>query len=48
MLGDGVPINLVQKQADHSSVAMTAIYVGQKPEASEELRETSIARKARR
>lgn len=42
MLGDGVPINLVQQQADHSSVAMTAIYVGQKAEATEELKETSI------
>lgn len=28
MLGEGVAINLVQQQADHSSVAMTAIYVG--------------------
>ena len=28
MLVDGVPINLVQQQADHYSVAMTAVYVG--------------------
>lgn len=42
MLGGGVPINLVQRQADHSSVAMTAIYVGAKPEANEELREIKV------
>lgn len=42
MLGGGVPINLVQRQADHSSVAMTAIYVGSKPEANEELRDVRI------
>lgn len=44
MLGDGVPINLVQQQADHSSVAMTAIYVGHMPKATEELKESSILR----
>lgn len=45
MLGNGVPINLVQRQADHSSVAMTAIYVGSKPQAAERLRSASIIRK---
>lgn len=38
MLGEGVAINLVQQQADHSSVAMTALYVGHKASASEELK----------
>ena len=38
MLSGGVAINLVQQQADHSSVAMTAIYVGRKPSASDELK----------
>lgn len=38
MLGEGVAINLVQQQADHSSVAMTALYVGHKSTASEELK----------
>ena len=42
MLTEGTPINLVQQQADHSSVAMTAIYVGKIPTASEELRKSSI------
>ena len=43
MLGDGVPINLVQRQADHSSVAMTAIYVGNKPSATSELKNFELA-----
>ena len=38
----GVPINQVQQQADHSSVAMTAIYVGHKAKASDELRRIHI------
>lgn len=38
MLGEGVAINLVQQQADHSSVAMTALYVGHKATAQEELK----------
>ena len=38
MLSDGVAINLVQQQADHSSVAMTAIYVGHKATASDGLK----------
>ena len=42
MLGDGVPINLVQQQADHSSVAMTAIYVGRNPSSDSILRSVEI------
>lgn len=42
MLTSGVPINLVQKQADHSSVAMTAIYVGKKAEANNALKAADI------
>lgn len=42
MLSAKIPINLVQKQADHSSVAMTAIYVGALPEANEQLKEVNI------
>ena len=38
MLDGGIPINVVQQQADHSSVAMTAIYVGNKPNAAEDLK----------
>lgn len=42
MLGDGIPINLVQQQADHSSVAMTAIYVGQTAKATEQIKTADI------
>lgn len=42
MLSSGVPINLVQRQADHSSVAMTAIYVGNKADANGELKHAKI------
>ena len=42
MLDKGIPINLVQQQADHSSVAMTAIYVGKRVTANEELRKADI------
>lgn len=42
MLGSGVAINLVQQQADHSSVAMTAVYVGHKASATEILKKTEI------
>ena len=42
MLTEKIPINLVQKQADHSSVAMTAIYVGDLPEANTELKKVNI------
>ena len=45
MIGAGVPINLAQQQADHSSVAMTAIYIGRKSEATEALKKASIIRK---
>lgn len=36
------PINLVQKQADHSSLAMTSIYLGQRSDANETLKKASI------
>ena len=42
MIESGVAINLVQQQADHSSVAMTAIYVGKSPAANAELRGANI------
>ena len=42
MLEHGVPINTVQRQADHSSVAMTAIYVGHGDRANEELKSADI------
>lgn len=42
MLGDGVPISFVQRQADHSSVAMTAIYVGKSPLAVDDLKDVDI------
>ena len=45
MLTDGVPVNLVQQQADHSSIAMTAVYVGTKS-AQEELRQMKMVEKA--
>ena len=45
MLTSGVPINLVQMQADHSSVAMTAIYVGKKAEANNALKDADILQK---
>lgn len=41
-LEEGIPINQVQQQADHSSVAMTAIYVGHKAKATEELRDVRL------
>lgn len=44
MLTDGVPVNLVQQQADHSSIAMTAVYVGTKASAQEEIRKAGILR----
>ena len=44
MIEDGVPINLVQQQADHSSVAMTAVYVGKKPDASLKIKQAEIMR----
>ncbi len=42
MLGDKVPISFVQQQADHSSVAMTAIYVGKSALANDELKKVNI------
>lgn len=42
MLGEGVPISFVQQQADHSSVAVTAIYVGKKASANEELKKADM------
>ena len=43
MIGAGVPISFVQQQADHSSVAMTAIYLGRQEEkANETLRSVDI------
>lgn len=44
MLTDGVPVNLVQQQADHSSIAMTAMYVGRKV-SQEELRRMRMLEK---
>lgn len=44
MLSNGVPINLVQKQADHSSVAMTAVYVGKKADANNEIKNAELFR----
>ena len=41
MLQSGVAINLVQQQADHSSVAMTAIYIGKSPAANAELKKSN-------
>ena len=42
MIERGIPINLVQQQADHSSVAMTAIYVGHKKTANQEIKHVSF------
>jgi len=42
MLEVGIPINLVQEQADHSSVAMTAIYVGKHHTANEQVKGADI------
>ena len=42
MLGEKVPISFVQQQADHHSVAMTAIYVGKSPVATDVLKGVDI------
>lgn len=42
MLSSGVPINFVQQQADHSSVAMTAIYVGKKSTANSVIQKVDL------
>ena len=47
MLGNGVPISFVQQQADHSSVAMTAIYVGKIQKANEQLKKVQMFDKNR-
>jgi integrase len=47
MLGSGVPINLVQQQADHSSVAMTAIYVGKSSASDSRIRKVGIVEKSK-
>lgn len=45
MLSEGVPINQVQRQADHSSVAMTAIYVGRSaPRADDQIRKVNLVK----
>ena len=43
MLSEGIPINQVQRQADHSSVAMTAIYVGKSMSVDEQIRKINLA-----
>ena len=45
MLGAGVSIDLVKKQADHSSITMTEIYVGRRSDADEKLRAATILKK---
>lgn len=47
MLTEGIPINIVQQQADHSSVAMTAIYVGKTAEADNVLKEVVMPKKTK-
>ena len=43
MIGGGVPISFVQQQADHSSISMTAIYLGKsEARANSELKEVDI------
>ncbi|MGM9763376.1 MAG: tyrosine-type recombinase/integrase [Candidatus Cryptobacteroides sp.] len=43
MLGSGVPVSFVKQQADHGSLAMTSIYLGNlKGKANETLKVTSI------
>ncbi len=37
-----IPLNIVRKQADHSDLSMTAIYLGQRPTANEELKNAKI------
>lgn len=41
-LSEGLPVNLVQQQADHSSVAITAVYVGKTAAANQEIRKIDI------
>lgn len=43
MISEGVPVSFVQQQADHSSVAMTAIYVGKMAnKANQELKRVDL------
>ena len=43
MVSSGVPLPSVQQQADHSSVAMTSIYVGKnRKKAEEDLKNVDI------
>lgn len=42
MLGSGVPVSFVKQQADHHSLAMTSIYLGQVREASTTLKNAKI------
>lgn len=42
MLSSGVPVSFVKQQADHSSLAVTSIYVQMPGKASEELKEVDI------
>ena len=42
MLGANVPITFVSHQADHSSIAITAIYAGKSPEANDYLKGVNI------
>lgn len=42
MLRNGIPISFVQQQADHSSVAMTAIYVSKVQKVNEKLKEVQM------
>lgn len=42
MLSAGVPVNIVQQQADHSSLAVTSVYVGRRQGAAEAIKKTAI------
>lgn len=42
MIDIGIPLTFVQQQADHSSIAMTAIYVGRSPAANDALKEVDV------
>ncbi len=42
MLGQGIPASFVKQQADHSSLAMTSVYLGKSAKANEELKKVDI------
>ena len=42
MLGSGIPVSFVKQQADHHSLAMTSMYLGQIREANDALRQSHI------